>query len=163
MTNSPGYTVSVGIAAPRTIAAVHARVPIGAVHRTFRRYLDQVYAAARAGTVHLDGQNVFLYRAAAGRPGELDVAFGVGITTPFAAVGGVEPTALPTGEVATVTHWGSYARLGDAHDAVVEWCDRTGRRRTGSSWEVYGHWTEDEARLRTDVYYLLEPAAATSR
>src|SRR5690348_8702594 len=105
------YSVTQQIASPRLIAAVHARVPVGTVSSSFRRYLDQVYAAARAGAVHLDGQNVFVYHAVTNRPTELDVAFGVGVTAPFATVDAVEPTELPTGEVATTTHWGSYAKL----------------------------------------------------
>jgi hypothetical protein len=160
MTSAGGYVVSTQIALPRTIAAVHARVPRGAVSSTFRRYLDQVYAAARTGAVHLDGQNVFLYRVAHERPAELDVAFGVGVTAPFARVGAVEPTPLPAGEVATTTHLGSYAKLDAAHAAVVEWCRSNQRRPAGASWEVYGHWTDDESRLRTDVFYLLEPSPA---
>ena len=115
MTLSHEYTVSLQIAAPRTIAAVHAHLPIAAVPTTFRRYLDQVYAAARAGAVHLDGQNVFVYRDTPDRPTETDVAFGVGVTAPFVAVGAVAPTSLPVGEVATTTHRGSYAKLGAAH------------------------------------------------
>jgi hypothetical protein len=158
VTTSRPYTVSRQVAAPRTIAAVHARMPVGAVPGAFRRYLDQVYAAGRAGAVHLDGQNVFVYRVASDRPGEVDVAFGVGVTAPFAATGAVEPTALPVGEVATTTHWGSYAGLGAAHDAVVAWCRTNGCRTAGASWEVYGHWTDDEAQLRTDVFHLLAPA-----
>ncbi len=27
--------------------------------------------------------------------------------------------------------------------------------RDRTSWEVYGHWSEDPAQLRTDVFYLL--------
>src|SRR5690242_14056551 len=104
-------------------------MPVSAVPGTFRRYLDQVYAAARAGAVRLDGQNVFVYRDVPERPGDADVAFGVGVTAPFAAFGAVEPTALPVGEVATTTHWGSYAALGSAHAAVKEWCRAHGRRR----------------------------------
>lgn len=160
MPREHAYAVSLQIAAPRTIAAVHARVPLGAVSTTFRRYLDQVYAAARIGAVHLDGQNVFVYHPVADRPRELDVAFGVGVTAPFVTVGAVEPTPLPAGEVATTTHWGNYAALGGAHAAIDEWCRLHGRRRAGPSWEVYGHWTEDETRLRTDVFYLLESAAS---
>jgi hypothetical protein len=129
---------------------------MGAVPRVFRRYLDQVYAAARSAAVHLDGENVFVYRGVPDGPTELDVAFGVGVTKPFVTVGAVEPTSLPGGEVATTTHWGSYAELGAAHVAVEEWCRTNGRRRARTSWEVYGHWTEDEARLRTDVFHLLE-------
>jgi len=157
MTSSREYTVSLQIAAHRTIAAVHARLPINAVPSTFRRYLDQVYAAAREGLVALDGQNVFVYRDAADQPTDADVAFGVGVTAPFVAVGNVQPTALPTGEVATTTHWGNYSRLGTAHRAVIDWCHGHGRRLAGPRWEIYGHWTEDEARLQTDVFYLLEP------
>ena len=162
MTPARDYSVTQQIATPRVIAAVHACVPIGTVSGSFRRYLDQVYAAARAGAVHLDGQNVFVYHAVLDRPAELDVAFGVGVTAPFATVDAVQPTQLPTGEVATTTHWGSYARLGAAHAAVVEWCRAHARERTGASWEVYGHWTDDEARLRTDVFYLLRPVGSTS-
>ncbi len=159
MTLPHEYVVTQQTAVPRTIAAVHARVPIGKVSSTFGRYLDQVYATARAGAVALDGQNVFLYYGTPDSPTELDVAFGVGVTAPFAAAGAVQPTPLPVGEVATTTHHGSYAGLGAAHEAVVEWCRLHGRKRAGARWEVYGHWTEDETRLRTDVFYLLEPAA----
>lgn len=153
------YTVSLTTVEPLTIAAVRARVPMGGVPAVFGRYLDQVYAASREGLVHLDGQNVFLYDWSPDRPNELDVAFGVGITAPFNAVGNVESVVVPAGEVVTTTHWGSYARLRDAHAAITEWCNAHGRRKSGRSWEVYGHWTADESRLRTDVYYLLEPAA----
>jgi len=157
------YVVTPRVAVPRIIAAVHARVPVGAVSSSFRRYLDQVYAAAGTGAVHLDGQNVFLYHGVPDRPAELDVAFGVGVTAPFATVDAVQPTHLPAGEVATTTHWGSYAKLGAAHAAVVEWCRAHGRQRTGASWEVYGHWTDDETSLRTDVFHLLQPLGLTSR
>lgn len=157
---SHAYAVSLQMAAPRTIAAVHARLPISAAPNTFRRYLDQVYAAAWTGVIQLDGQNVFVYRDA---PDQLaDVAFGVGVTTPFVAVGNVEPTPLPVGEVATTSHLGSYSELGAAHHAVIDWCRMHQRRRAGPRWEVYGHWTEDVTRLRTDVFYLLEPAAPES-
>jgi effector-binding domain-containing protein len=159
---SDQYTVSLQIAAPRAMAAVRARLPLRTVPGSFRRYLDQVYAAARAGAVHLDGQNIFVYRNALDRPEDADVAFGVGVTAPFAAVGAVEPTSLPIGEVATTTHWGNYAKLGAAHHAVIEWCRVHERRRTGTRWEVYGHWTDDESQLRTDVFYLLEPASPAS-
>jgi hypothetical protein len=157
------YSVTQQIATPRMIAAVHARVPVGTVSTCFRRYLDQVYATARAGAVHLDGQNVFVYHAVPDRPTELDVAFGVGVTARFATVDAVQPTQLPAGEVATTTHWGSYAKLAAAHAAVVEWCRAHGRQQTGTSWEVYGHWTDDETRLRTDVFYLLQPSALPSQ
>jgi effector-binding domain-containing protein len=154
------YSVSLQVAAPRIIAAVHARLPIASVSGTFRRYLDQVYAAAREGVIQLDGQNVFVYRDVPDQPGNGDVAFGVGVKAPFVKIGNVEPTSLPVGEVATTTHWGNYGGLGAAHHAVTDWCRVNGRRLAGPRWEVYGHWTDDESRLRTDVFYLLESAGA---
>ncbi|MFL5563217.1 MAG: GyrI-like domain-containing protein [Gemmatimonadaceae bacterium] len=149
------HAVSLQQAAPRSIAAVHARLSRLDVPRVFAHYLDQVYAAARGGSVQLDGQNVFIYRDVHDRPDQADVSFGVGVKAPFEPIANVLPTTVPGGYVATATHWGSYARLGAAHQAVLDWCRMHGHRLAGSRWEVYGHWTEDEAKLRTDVYYLL--------
>jgi hypothetical protein len=160
----PGeYAVSLRENAQRTIAAVVARLRIRDVPSVFARYLDQVYAAARTGAVRLDGLNVFIYRDVPDRPNEADVAFGVGVTEPFEPIGAVQPALLPAGVVATTTHWGSYARLGEAHHAVIEWCKAHGHRRAGPRWEVYGHWTDDESRRRTDVFYLIESEPSASR
>ena len=152
------YSVTVHRTTPRTIAAVRARLPLGTVSSSFGRYLDQVYAAGKTGAVQLDGQNIFLYECSAESAPDADVAFGVGVKAPFSTSGAVEPVPLPAGEVATTTHFGNYAKLGAAHDAVTRWCREHDRRLTGTSWEVYGHWTEDESQLRTDVFYLLAPA-----
>ena len=64
---------------------------------------------------------------------------------------------------AMTTHHGDYRGLGDANAAILAWCRAQGRVRAGPSWEVYGHWQVDPAQLRTDVYYLLQPAGATAR
>ena len=129
----------------------------GILRRSFLRggqYLDQVYAAARAGAVHLDGQNIFIYRAATASL--LTVDFCVGVTAPFAAVGAVVPLETPHGVAAMTTHSGDYGRLGNANAAIVAWCRANDRPCAGPSWEVYGHWHADPARLRTDIYYLLQ-------
>jgi len=157
MTPSDSHSVRVQVAAPRAIAAVRATLPIARVPAVFVSYLNQVYDAARNGHVRLDGQNIFVYRNTT-TPGEVDVEFGVGVTAPFPPAGPVTYSALPVGDVATMTHWGDYARLGDAHAAVIAWCSAHGRTPNGTRWEVYGHWTDDPSQLRTDVYHLLEPA-----
>jgi effector-binding domain-containing protein len=123
----------------------------------FKRYLDRVYAAGASGSP-LDGQNIFVYRDAVDAPGQLDVEFGVGLTAPMSAVGDVRPVELPVGEVATTTHRGEYGGLGAAHAAVLAWCRTHARALAGPRWEVYGHWTDGELP-RTDIYYLLRPAA----
>ena len=156
------HDVSVQRSTPRTIAAVKARLPVATVPTSFRRYLDQVYAAAKAGALQLDGQNVFIYHPVPGAPDDADCAFGVGLKAPLVGpLGAIEPTALPVGEVAMTTLWGNYSGIRGAHKAVIDWCREHGRRRTGIRWEVYGHWTDDESRLQTDVYHLLEPDTRT--
>ncbi len=155
---SSSYEVREVIATPRPVAGVRAEVPRGQVGREFRRHLDQVYAAARAGAVALDGQNIFIYRGAG--PDRLAVDFCVGVTAPFAAVGPVRPLETPGGLAATTTHVGDYGRLGEATAAIVAWCRAHGRTPVGPTWEVYGHWHDDPAELRTEVYYLLAPSSA---
>lgn len=154
MSQTHGYDVSLRIAAPRAIAAVSARVPRGMVGRVFRPYLDQVYAAARAGSIRLDGQNIFVYREARDEPDHVDVEFGVGAVETFAPVGNVVYGTVPHGRVATTTHVGDYSGLGAAHHAVKQFCRDHQVQLAGPCWEVYGHW-KPNVDPRTDVYYLI--------
>lgn len=156
--SSAFYEVQEVNVAARAVAGVRALVPRGRVAQEFGRHLDHVYALARAGSVHLDGQNLFIYRAATAD--ELTVDFCVGVTAPFAAVGPVEPFQTPHGVAAMTTHVGDYGGLSEANAAILAWCRAKGRPPAGPSWEVYGHWHADPARLRTEVYYLLQPAGA---
>ena len=149
--------VEVEVAA-RPVAGVRALVARGQVAQEFGRHLNQVYAAARAGAVELDGQNIFIYRIATAD--QLTVDFCVGVTAPFLAVGAVVPLEAPIGTAAMTTHHGDYRALGEANAAILAWCSARGRVRAGPSWEVYGHWHADPAQLRTDVYYLLHPSGA---
>ena len=160
MEPSTKYPVSLQRTVPRTIAAVHARLVPSRIPLEFKRYLDQVYAA-RASGLQLDGQNIFVYRDAVDQPGQLDIEFGVGMTGPPISVGDVRPIDLPTGEVATTTHRGNFADLGAAHEALLTWCRTHARTPAGPRWEVYGHWIEGQVP-RTDVCYLLRPAAEVS-
>ena len=147
------YDVREVTVAPRPVAGVRAQVPKGRVGQEFGRHLDQVYAAARTGALTLDGQNIFIYRAASASA--LTVDFCVGSAAPFAPVGAVVPLETPSGVAAITVHMGDYRRLGDANAAIIAWCDANGRSRAGPSWEIYGHWDDDPAKLRTEVYYLL--------
>ena len=153
------YAVTVQTAHPRPLAVVRARLPIREVPRRFAEHLDQIYAAARAGTIDVDGQNVFVYSGDS--DGQADVEFGVGVRRAFAGTGAVVLSATPAGRVATTTHWGDYAGLGAAHEAVVHWCQAHGHALAGPRWEVYGHWSDDATARRTDVYYLLAESSAT--
>ncbi len=159
--SSARYQVQEVRVSARPVAGVRATVRRGRVAQEFGRHLDQVYAAARAGAVHLDGQNIFIYRSATAD--ELEVDFCVGVTAPFGAVGAVVPLETPDGVAAMTTHHGEYGRLSEANAAIHAWCRTNGRLRAGPSWEVYGHWHDDPSQLRTDVYWLLKTTDLESR
>jgi effector-binding domain-containing protein len=69
-------------------------------------------------------------------------------------------SATPAGLAATTAHFGPYDRLGAAHEAIQRWCAANHLALAGPSWAIYGHWTDDSAKLRTDVFYLLQPEKA---
>ena len=151
------YSISVQRVASRPLAVVREIMAIREVPSRFRPLLDQVYAAKKNGAITLDGQNVFVYHA--GASGIAEVEFGVGTATPFAAIGRVQYSETPAGDVATTVHWGDYAALGAAHEAVVAWCRVEHHTLAGISWEVYGHWDDDPSKRRVDIYQLLKSSA----
>ena len=64
-------------------------------------------------------------------------------------------SSTPAGWVATTVYMGPYDQMQTAHAAIHAWVRENGRRIAGPSWEVYGHWNADPAKLRTDIFYLL--------
>ena len=152
------YTVSIQRVSPRPIAAVADRMPISEVPARFASLLNQVYAAARSTAIKLDGQNVFVYRGDSST--EVDVEFGVGVDAPFAPIGRVTYSQVPAGEVAAARHWGAYSGLGAAHAAIHAWCREHGVSLSTTRWEVYGHWSDDPAKVWTDAFWLLSDPAA---
>jgi effector-binding domain-containing protein len=116
----------------------------------WKELLDDVWACLRAGGVHRGCRNVMLY---------LDevphVEVGVELTQPCGLTGRVVASMLPAGKVAMTTHWGAYADLGLAHQAVLDWCRGRGRTPAGPRWEIYGPHRDDPAEVWTEVYYLL--------
>jgi hypothetical protein len=90
----------------------------------------------------------------------LNLEVGVELDTPFAGHGEVVGSVLPAGTVATAVHFGPYNRLGEAHQAIRDWCAQHGHALAGPCWEIYGHWIDEwnsaPAKIRTDVFYLLK-------
>jgi effector-binding domain-containing protein len=91
--------------------------------------------------------------------GSIRLEVGVELHGPFAEHGEIVCSATPSGAVASATHYGPYAGLGAAHEAIRQWCMANNHRLAGPNWEIYGHWQRlwdtDPSRIRTDVYYLL--------
>ena len=120
------------------------------------RLLNLVWPVLREQDVRT-GHNVVVYWGADGALITIDA--GVEVFTDFSDRGEVRRICTPSGDVATTAHYGEYADMGAAYEALEEWCNASGRRQAGVNWEVYGDWDDDPVKRRTDVYFLLEPAA----
>jgi effector-binding domain-containing protein len=135
-------------AAPIAAVRSDGRVAAGDIPRELIALLDRVWPVLRAQPDVPHGHNVAIYWP------DGSMTAGVQVGDGFEPRDGVELLQTPAGRAATAAHLGPYAQIGRTHDAVREWCAGNGHT-TSSCWEVYGDWEEDEARLRTDVVYLL--------
>jgi effector-binding domain-containing protein len=148
--------VAVQTVSARTLAAVRRRVGIGQIGTAWRSALDQVWQfLSQHPGLRSDGHNIFLYHHPASRGEAMDVDFGVQVTRSFAQEGEVSATETPIGKVATALHVGPYERLGETHDAIHAWAAANKVTFAGKSWEIYGDWSDDPAKLETRVEYLL--------
>ncbi len=67
-----------------------------------------------------------------------NVEVGVQVSGSFDPAGRVVASTLPGGLVATATHTGAIAKIGDTHQAVCVWSKANGYRLAGPRWEIYG-------------------------
>ena len=150
------YHVVTKTVSAQPLATVRRRVRIGQVARAWKPALDLVWQFLRSHEgLRTDGHNCFLYHHPAHGEAAMVVDFGVQVIRPFQNSGEVVCTETPAGEVAMTTHIGSYGKLAAAHEAINSWRAATGRAFGARSWEIYGDWTDDEAKLETQVVYLL--------
>lgn len=114
----------------------------------------EVWSFIRSADLPRPGRHTALYLEA----GWVEV--GAEIAERFVGSDRVRCSQLPAGHVVTTTHFGPYARLGDAHAGIRRWCAEHGHRLSGVCWEIYGHWDEswntDPSKIRTDIFYLLQ-------
>ena len=71
----------------------------------------------------------------------------------FAPAGHVVASTLPGGLVATATHTGPIAKIGDTHKAVCEWSNANGYRLVGPRWEIYGDPDPSTGDFDVDVFW----------
>ena len=74
----------------------------------------------------------------------------------FEPEGEVHAVETPAGEAAVAVHVGPYDRMKDTHDAIHAWRAANNRTFAGKSWEIYGDWSDDPAKLETTIVYLLK-------
>ena len=136
-------------------AIVRSRVRPNELSQFVPAACGEVWSYIRSAGLPRPGRHLALYLDAQG-----SVEVGAEVSEPFVGNERIHCSQLPAGCVAHTVHFGPYGRLSEAHAAIQEWCDVHGHRRTGVSWEVYGHWQEswnsDPTKIRTDVFYLLD-------
>ena len=137
------YAVEAKQVDAQPIAVVRGRASGANLPVRIRALFDEFYGGFKAK----GGLNIVFYPGTGG-DGEFDIECGV-------QVDGGGNSSTPAGTVATTVYLGPYGRMGPAHEAIHQWSRDHGRALVGPSWEVYGHWTDDPARLRTDIFYLL--------
>jgi hypothetical protein len=134
-------------------AVIRSSVPARELSKFVPAACGEVWTYIRAAGLPRPGRNTALYL----NDGWVEV--GAEVAEPFTGNDRVHCSKFPAGRVVIATHYGSYARLGDAHSAIRQWSAEYGHRLSGICWEVYGHWEEswnaDPSKIRTDVFHLL--------
>jgi len=144
-------------AAPRRLAAIRSVTTPQDLRRTISRSLGIIWPAVREQGVRF-GHNVFVYRD--GERVTMIVELGVEVLGDFTERGEIQIVQSPSGDVATATYYGDdYTQMAPVYEALEQWCASNGRRTGGVNWEVYGDTAEEPAQTRTDIYFLLAPAA----
>jgi effector-binding domain-containing protein len=148
--------VRIETVAAEPMAAVAARAEFAGLSKAITAGLDKVYAVLRAGDHGPLGCNTVHYGP---MPSGviMDLLIGVRLSAPFAGSDAeVIATETPAGEVVHAIYFGDYGQMHPAHLAAKAEAKDQGRRITGESWEVYGDWSDDPAKLRTDIFYRLQ-------
>jgi effector-binding domain-containing protein len=149
--------VSLCTVAAMKLAAVRRQVATGGVGAAWKPALDKVWDFLRTQPgLRTDGHNVFLYHHSAHGDMPMDVDFGVEIVRGFEPEGEVRPVETPAGDVAMAVHLGPYDRMKETHDAIHAWRAANNRAFAGTSWEIYGDWSDDPSKLETTIVYLLK-------
>jgi effector-binding domain-containing protein len=144
------HVVELATSDSRPIAAVRFIARQDELPRLVPAACGEVWNYLKAAGVQGAGRHVAIYH-----DGQIDVEVGAEVPGPFVESDRVHCSAIPAGPVATTAHFGDYSGLHHAHAAVLKWCQDHGRSLAGPNWEIYGHWSDDPAQVRTDVYYLL--------
>jgi len=132
------------------VAAVLRSTTRAELGRTIIGGFDVLWPFLRAQQAKT-GRNIVIYRKGLDR-----IEIGVEIFSDVAPADEVFISSTPAGEAVTATHFGDYSQMHGAYQAIERWLADAGRTN-GPSWELYGHWEDDPAKRRTDIFFLLGP------
>src|ERR1700684_3233676 len=138
---------------PTPTAVVAAATTWAEFPKTWGPMLDMVWSFLRGSApegLYQQGHNIMLYK-----DDTPNVEVGVQVSGSFSPAGHVVASSLPGGLVATATHTGPIARIGDTHQAVREWSQANGYRLAGPHWEIYGDPDRSTGDFDVDVFWSL--------
>jgi len=150
------YEATIQRVAAEPMAAVAARSTQPMLSKVIPASLDKVWAFLRDDDFGKLGCNT-VYYAPLMRGAEFDLLVGVRVGVPFAPRGEIVVAETPAGDVSHVVYFGDYSGMHPAHKAAQDAAAANCRKLTGASWEVYGDWFADWSKVRTDIFYQLEP------
>jgi effector-binding domain-containing protein len=145
--------VTVRAVEPAPTAVVAAATTWAQFPKAWGAMLDQVWGFLRGDApegLYKQGHNVMFYK-----DDVPNVEVGVQVSGAFDPVGRVVASSLPGGLVATATHTGPIAKIGDTHRAVCEWSKANGYQLAGPRWEIYGDPDPSTGDFDVDVFWLL--------
>ncbi|MEQ1780663.1 MAG: hypothetical protein ABMA14_04835 [Hyphomonadaceae bacterium] len=140
--------------APMTGAGIEVYAKWPDVAPTIRATFDRLYKPGALVSGH--GHNFILYSNETKEGGTLLI--GVLDRTPGGADPDVKVAHIPGGRVITAAHMGDYAKMRGTYDVLHAEVKAKALRRIWMSLEVYGDWSDDPAKVRTDLYLYLAVA-----
>jgi effector-binding domain-containing protein len=138
---------------PTPTAVVAATATWAEFPKLWGPMLDRVWSFLRSDApegLYRQGHNIMFYK-----DDVPNVEVGVQVTSSFASAGPVVSATLPGGLVATATHTGPAAKIGDTHSAVREWSEANGYRLAGPRWEIYGDPDPSTGEFDVEVFWAL--------
>jgi effector-binding domain-containing protein len=118
---------------------------------TIRKTFDRLYAPGAMAPGH--GHNFILYSNETKEGGTLLV--GVLDRQPGGADPDVRVAHIPGGRAITAPHFGDYGKMKSTYDVLHAEVKAKSLRRAPMSLEIYGDWSDDPAKVRTDLYLYL--------
>ena len=137
------YAIELQRLPAQQMATVSGRATRPQLHRAIQDLFDE-FRASFKGT---PGRSIVYYSTFAS-DAEFEIECGMQVER-----GGNSLT--PGGSVARATHLGPHADKSRAHDAIQQWSRESGRRLAGPSWEVYDQSSDDPAKQRVEIFYLV--------
>lgn len=141
---------------PVLLAVAQLELPQAQIAARIRGLFDVAYTWLEAAPVRQVGHNYAIYEK--GQTSELLLRAGFPVSEPFASTDEVTCYELPGGRVAHAVHTGPYGEMRRTYQLLEAWCRREALPLSGQSWEVYGDWNNDPARLQTGIFFRLRVA-----